>query len=105
MINSFPYHGTISRISESDFGEDTSTVIYDGVMDCTLVTAEVGKIAQTADYVVSIPLTKDAGGHYVLPAKEDMIIVSEYGVERNLKVDNYVPSQVGGVTIYCNMNN
>jgi hypothetical protein len=105
MIEEFPYKGKIERITESGFGDDTTSIIYDGVMDCTLVTDESGKVAQTADYIVSIPLVKDSNGNYIFPKKEDTIVIMEFGVERSLKVSNYMPSQVGGVTIYCSTNN
>ena len=99
MIEEFPYKGKIERITESGFGDDTTSIIYDGVMDCTLVTDE------SADYIVSIPLVKDSNGNYIFPKKEDTIVIMEFGVERSLKISNYMPSQVGGVTIYCSTNN
>ena len=59
-IQEYPYKGTISRIivGEGD-DDDTTTMIYDGVMDETMQRDNEGKVLQTSAYVVSIPLTKD----------------------------------------------
>lgn len=100
----FPYSGVITRTTtiEEDNGDVnvTTTEIYNGVMDYSLNTANVGLSPQTADYVVSMPLTQDASGNYIMPRKGDKITISVYGDLLTFTVVNKIPSQVGGITVY-----
>lgn len=104
MIEEFPFSGIITRtiIVQQENGDiDESVVeIYNGQMDVSLNTAEVGSIAQTSNYIVSMPLIKRENNTYVLPKKDDKITVNMYGDIFTLTVNNYIPSQVGGLTIY-----
>ena len=101
-IQEYPYKGTISRIivGEGD-DDDTTTMIYDGVMDETMQRDNEGKVLQTSAYVVSIPLTKDDNDNYIIPEKGDSVSLIRYGQTILLEVDNAEPSQLGGVSIYC----
>lgn len=106
IIEEYPFTGIIKRTvtvedpDTKDTSEEVFTV-YSGEMDCSMNTAEVGKIAQTSDYVVSMPLVKDSDGKYILPKKNDEIEVSTYDDIFLLTVNNYMPSQLGGITIYA----
>lgn len=105
-IQEYPFSGIIKRTVtlEDPVTKETSeetVTIYSGEMDCSMNTAEVGKIAQTSDYVVSMPLVKDSNNKYVFPKKNDEIIVSTYDDSFTLTVNNYMPSQLGGITIYA----
>ena len=104
MIEEFPFSGIITRtiIVQQENGDiDESVVeIYNGKIDVSLNTAEVGSIVQTSSYIVSMPLIKGEGDTYVLPKKDDKITVNMYGDIFTLTVNNYIPSQVGGLTIY-----
>ena len=102
MISEYPYTGRISRVVEgSGMEEDTSEVVYEGVMDEHMVTADEGAVLQTSRYIVTIPLTKDDDGEYIIPDSGDLIEVSVYGKVLSLTVDNAEPSQLGGVSIYA----
>jgi hypothetical protein len=101
----FPYSGVITRTTtiEEDNGDVnvTTSEIYNGVMDYSLNTAVVGLSPQTADYVVSMPLTKNVSGNYIMPRKGDKITISVYGDLLSFTVVNKIPSQVGGITVYA----
>lgn len=101
-ISEYPYTGTITRIVEGSGDEDdTESVIYDGVMDETMTVDDSGHSLQTASYIVTIPLTKDDEGNYIIPVKDDKIELVRYGQTLQLQVDNAEPSQLQGVSIYC----
>lgn len=103
-ILEFPFNGTITRkVTSSNACHDDPDplVIYDGEMDVHTTVAEQGRVAQTADFIVSIPLKKDANGNYIIPRKGDFISVVRYGEEFELAIDNVEPSQLGGVSIYA----
>ena len=97
----YPYVGVITRTIEGhgDY-EDTTQVIYDGVMDETMSTDDEGRVLQTASYVISIPLTQTQSGEYIIPLKGDEITLTRYGQVVKFAVDNAEPSQLGGVSIY-----
>lgn len=100
-IMEYPYVGVITRTIEGHGdNEDTTQVIYDGVMDETMSTDDEGRVLQTSSYVVSIPLTQNANGAYIIPLKGDEITLTRYGQVVKLVVDNAEPSQLGGVSIY-----
>lgn len=101
-IVEFPYNGVISRtIYGVGDEEDTIVEVYNGVMDETTQRDLDGRTLQTAPYVVSIPLTTDDGGNYIIPKKGDEVTVTRYGETIKLTVDNSEPSQLKGVSIYC----
>lgn len=113
-IAEYPYTGFIERIIESvpttpvggdEDDEPISEIedvvrIYEGVMDEHMVTDDEGHTLQTASYIISIPLTKDDDGNYIIPRKGDRITLSRYGEVLKFNVDNAEPSQIGGVSIY-----
>lgn len=105
IIQEFPFSGIITRkVSiEEDNGDttETTTEIYNGKLDSTMNTAEVGSVAQTSNYIVSMPLTKDTNGAYIKPHKDDVITVNEYGDVYKLVVNNSIVSQLGGITVYA----
>ena len=104
-IEEYPYTGTITRVTPGTGDEDdTESVIYQGVMDEHLVTEEIGRTLQTASYLISIPLTKDDKGKYIVPLKGDKITLNRYDETIDLIVDNSEPSQLQGVTIYASRN-
>ena len=101
-ISEYPYSGTIERVIKGKgMQSDTIMTIYEGVMDEHMATDEEGNVMQTASYIVSIPLTKDKEGKWIVPQKGDKISLSRYGDELKLTVDNAEPSQLGGVSIYA----
>lgn len=101
-ILEFPYVGTIIRKVEGrGESEDEDVTIYEGVMDEHLVTDVEGRVMQTAAYIISIPLVKDANDNWCMPHKGDFITLSRYGETLDLVVDNVEPSQLGGVSIYA----
>jgi hypothetical protein len=73
-------------------------------MDEHMATDEQGNVMQTASYIISIPLTKDSSGNWIVPHKGDKISLTRYGETFNLTVDNSDPSQLGGVSIYATRN-
>lgn len=104
-ILEYPYEGTITRIVESEGREiDVEITVYEGVMDEHMVTDEEGRTMQTSSYIVSIPLTKDNEGNWIVPRKGDLISITRYGETFQLTVDNAEPSQIGGVSIYAARN-
>lgn len=104
-ILEYPYTGTITRVIEGKGREpDTTVVLYEGEMDEHMVTDEEGRTMQTSSYVVSIPLTKDDKGNWIVPRKGDKIDITRYGTIFCLTVDNAEPSQLGGVSIYATRN-
>ena len=104
-ILEYPYSGTIKRIVQGKGDNpDTETLLYDGVMDEHLVTSEEGRTLQTSSYIISIPLTKDSKGDWVVPRKGDKIEITRYGETFSLTVDNAEPSQLGGISIYASRN-
>ena len=109
IYEEFPYTGVITRntAEEEPNGDITSTLseIYNGIMDYSLNTAVAGLAPQTADYIVSMPLTKDANGNYIIPRKGDKVKITAYGEVLEFTVVNKIPSQVGGITIYVSSSN
>jgi len=97
-IEEFPFSGTIVRTTANALGDISETTVYDGKMDVSLNTAIVGSIAQTSDYIVSMPMDKT---NYVSLKKTDVITVDMYGDILTLTIDNYIPSQIGGLTVYA----
>lgn len=98
----YPYHGLITRTTVSDGGDVLAeNIIYDGEIDYEMPSAEIGNIAQTSDYVVYMPLIMDSNDAYVLPKKNDKIVIHALGDVFTVVVNNYVPSQMGVVTIYA----
>lgn len=104
-ILEYPYQGVITRIvSGSGDEDDEEIVVYDGVMDEHMTTDEEGRTLQTSSYIISIPLTKDSNGGWIVPRKGDKISLTRYGEIYTLTVDNADPSQIGGVSIYATRN-
>ena len=104
-ILEYPYTGTITRvIAGKGMQKDTELVIYEGMMDEHMVTDEEGRTMQTSSYIISIPLTKDGEGEWVVPRKGDKISITRYGETFLLTVDNAEPSQLMGVSIYASRN-
>lgn len=104
-ILEFPYFGTIYRVVQGK-GDlpDEEELLYEGVMDEHMVTSEEGRSLQTSSYIISIPLTKDASGKYIVPRKGDRIELERFDETFVLTVDNSEPSQLGGVSIYASRN-
>lgn len=102
-ILEYPYQGTIKRIVEGE-NEDYEVLVYEGVMDEHMVSDEEGRTLQTASYIISIPLTQDENGDWIVPRKGDKISLTRYGKTFDLIVDNSDPSQIGGVSIYAARN-
>lgn len=104
-ILEYPYNGVITRtIAGSGRAQDTSITLYEGVMDEHQQTDEEGRVMQTSSYIISIPLTNDEYGHWIVPRKGDKIVITRYGETFELTVDNAEPSQIGGVSIYSSRN-
>lgn len=104
-ILEYPYVGVITRvIAGSGDEDDAEIVVYNGAMDEHLVTAEEGNTMQTSSYIISIPLTKDDNGDWIVPRKGDKISLTRYGETFSLTVDNADPSQLWGVTIHASRN-
>jgi hypothetical protein len=104
-IMEYPYTGTITRtIAGKGMNPDTIITIYEGVMDEHMATDEEGRVMQTSRYIISIPLTKDAEGKWIVPIKGDKVSVTRYGETFTLTVDNADPSQLAGVSIYATRN-
>lgn len=104
-ILEYPFVGTITRtVSGKGMQKDTVLEIYEGVMDEHMITPEEGRTMQTACYIISIPLTKDDEGQWIVPRKGDKISLTRYGETFTLTVDNADPSQLMGVSIYATRN-
>ena len=100
-ILEYPYQGTITRLIEGHGDEDDREIIlYEGVMDEHMVTDNEGRVLQTSSYIVSIPLTKNEDGVYIIPRKGDEITLERYGETIQFVVDNAEPSQLMGISIY-----
>lgn len=101
-ILEYPYQGTIIRVITGGGDEDDAEVtLYDGVMDEHMVTDNEGRVLQTSSYIISIPLTKDDNGNYIVPHKGDRITLERYGETIHFVVDNAEPSQLMGISIYA----
>ena len=103
-ILEFPFSGTITRkvtAKYASYDDPAPSIIYDGEMDIHTTTPEEGRVAQTSDHIVSIPLKKDVNGKYIIPRKGDFICVVRYGEEFEMVIDNVEPSQLGGISIYA----
>lgn len=101
-ISEYPYEGTITRIiAGKGMQPDVTITIYEGVMDEHMATDEQGNVMQTASYIISIPLTKNEEGNWIVPRKGDKISLNRYGETFVLTVDNADPSQLMGVSIYA----
>lgn len=104
-ILEYPYSAVITHIIRGrGTTKDQRVVIYEGVADEHMVTDEEGRTLQTASYIVSIPLTKDGTGAWIVPHKGDEVAITRYGETFTLTVDNAEPSQIGGVSIYASRN-
>lgn len=104
-ISEYPYVGTITRVvSGKGLAGDDEYEIYYGVMDLHMQTPEEGVKFQTSLYIVSIPLTKNSSEEWIIPRKGDKIIITRYGEDIQLTVDNAEPSQLGGISIYSTRN-
>ena len=100
-ILEYPYQGTITRLIEGHGDEDdTEIVLYSGVMDEHMVTDDEGRVLQTSSYIISIPLTQNGDGSYIIPRSCDEISLVRYGEPLRFVVENAEPSQIGGVSIY-----
>lgn len=101
-ILEYPYTGVIKRIVAGvGRNPDVEQVIYEGVMDEHMTTDEQGRTMQTSSYVVSMPLTKNDVGDWIVPRKGDKVGITRYGETFELVVDNAEPSQLGGISVYC----
>lgn len=104
-ILEYPYQGTITRvIAGKGMADDTTLVIYEGVMDEHMSSDEEGSTMQTSSYIISIPLTTDREGKWIVPRKGDKISITRYSETFTLTVDNADPSQLGGVSIHATRN-
>ena len=104
-IEEYPYTGVIKRVIQGrGDDDDTEVTLYEGVMDEHMVNDEIGSTLQTSTYIISIPLTKDGDGAWIVPRKGDKILINVYGLSFELTVDNSEPSQLGGVSIYATRN-
>ena len=104
-IEEYPYQGTIKREGLSSLGKKETLVIYEGIMDEHQMTDDEGRLLQTSSYIISIPLTQDDEGNYIVPRKNDVITLTRYGEELEFTIDNSEPSQLGGVSIYATRKN
>lgn len=104
-IKEYPYTGIITRTIEGTGREEGHDVtVYEGMMDEHMLTDEEGRTMQTSSYIISIPLTVDENGDWVVPRNGDKIVITRYGETFELVVDNSEPSQIGGVSIYASRN-
>lgn len=103
-IVEYPYNGVITRttvVTQDNGDTDVTTIeVYDGKIDVSLSTAEMGAVAQTSNYVVSMPLLY-SGSNAIIPKKDDKIAVNMLGDTFVLTVNLSIPSQLGGVTVYA----
>lgn len=100
-ILEYPYQGQIKRETLDALGKKETIIIYEGIMDEHMVTDDEGRTLQTSSYVISIPLTTNYEGYYVVPKKNDVITLTRYDEDLEFTVDNAEPSQLGGVSIYA----
>ena len=104
MILEYPFNGVITRMETTMFPngdtEETQIEIYNGSIDVALSTPEIGTLAQTSNYIVSMPLIATDSG-YIIPKKDDRILVNMYGDIFSLSVNNIIVSQLGGITVYA----
>ena len=101
-ILEYPYTGKITRTTAGKgMQPDVTSTVYEGVMDEHMATDEEGRVMQTSSYIISIPLTKNDSGMWIVPRKGDKIELTRYGETFKLTVDNADPSQLGGVSIYA----
>jgi hypothetical protein len=101
-ILEYPYQGTITRIIEGLGDEDdTEETLYEGIMDEHMVTDDEGRVLQTSSYIISIPLTTNDSGMYIIPRKGDRVSLERYGETIRFVVDNAEPSQLQGISIYA----
>lgn len=104
-ISEYPYTGTITRVAAGNGrNHDKVITVYEGVMDEHMVTDEEGRTMQTSSSIISIPLTKNESGEWIVPKKGDKISITRYGETFGLTVDNSEPSQLMGVSIYASRN-
>ena len=101
-ILEYPYSGVITRLVEGKGdNEDEVVEIYNGVMDETMLTDNEGRALETSSYIISIPLTKDDEGNYIIPIKGDEISLTRFGQNVEFTVNNAEPSQLMGVSIHA----
>lgn len=101
-ILEYPYTGTIYRVLQGKGdSSDEEVLLYEGMMDEHQMEHEVGRMLQTASYIISIPLMRGYDGEWIVPRKGDKISLLRYGETLNFEVDNAEPSQLGGVSIYA----
>lgn len=101
-IQEYPYHGVIKHTIVGKGGQEDQVVeIYNGIMDETKHADNEGRTLQTSSHVVSLPLTKDSDGNYIIPRKGDTIELVRFGENVSLTVDNVKPSQLDGISVYC----
>ena len=97
-ISEYPFTCVIKRTIEG-VRQDTEETIYEGVADLHMVTSEIGRTLQTSDYIVSIPFSYSS--KFVMPKKGDDIVVTRYGEDISLEINNVEPSQLDGISIYA----
>jgi hypothetical protein len=101
-IVEYPYNGVVLRKIEGIGDEDdVDVVVYNGVMDEHLVTDFEGHVLKTSSYIISMPLTKDEDGNYIVPRSGDEISLVRYGETLHFAVDNAEPSQLGGISVFA----
>jgi len=104
-ISEYPYQGIVKRnISGKGDDDDAVVEIYNGVMEETMQTDDEGRLLQTSSYVISMPLTQDSDGNYIIPRKGDTVELVRYGETILFTVDNAEPSQLMGISVYCTRN-
>lgn len=102
LISEFPFTGTISTSTENPLGDDIISTVYSGKMDLKVSTPEIGVVAQEANYLAYLPITK-VNGAYVNPIRKgDKFVAMMYGEEIRGVVVNSMPSQLGKLTVYVN---
>lgn len=101
-IVEYPFRGVVKHTIVGKGGKEDQVVeIYNGVMDETKHADNEGRTLQTSSHVVSMPLTRDNDGNYIVPRKGDTIELDRYGEIIYLTVDNAKPSQLQGISVYC----
>lgn len=102
LISAFPFMGTISRSTENPLGDDIQSTVYSGKMDLKVSTPEIGVVAQEANYLAYLPLTKVNNVYANSIRKGDKFSCNMYGEVIKGVVVNAMPSQLGGLTVYVN---